>query len=309
MSSSDPGRDNFLQELIAELQRQKDLSGGVKNVDNLFYTGDKPSGIQVFRKLCYDFPSVDEELLRVLYDSIKLFRERKGSTSGDNGSSDEFRKIFCLNDVFLSNIIDMTQRQGLKIQEENNGESDNEDDKVASMAYGGSLSSGTGYMEGTTATAKSNPFNLTAPLPKSPSSEENVSKLPNTTLADEVILELFLLLPVKMLGMDQTELSRLLSNDVHSILSGEYVNSSSTKDTLPWIEILQRCKNFLMKGTSSLISTSFSAEVLVSRGCFTSLQVFIQLVNSILIKISGQETLPSMPVTTAKAAAGKWKLN
>jgi hypothetical protein len=90
-------RDAFVQAIISELQNQKSVNG---NKDN-FFTGRKINRVELYRKLCYDFPVIDEY---DAFDKLAFALENLESIDGQDISS-----LFTLNSVFTQNLIRMNE--------------------------------------------------------------------------------------------------------------------------------------------------------------------------------------------------------
>ena len=93
-STNNLSRDDFIQMLISELENQKKSQG---NNDN-FFTGKPLTTSEIYQKLCYDFPLVNDHDLR--YFINELIALRKGHMLNDL----DFQSKFSLNDKFLSNL-------------------------------------------------------------------------------------------------------------------------------------------------------------------------------------------------------------
>ena len=85
-------RDSFVQEMIAELMRQKEHD---------LHTFEKPSknAAAIFRSLCYDYPMIEDS------DLISLATEIRNYAMQATSVCDEFRSKFWLHDKFLDNLV------------------------------------------------------------------------------------------------------------------------------------------------------------------------------------------------------------
>jgi hypothetical protein len=87
-------RDEFIQFLIAELDSQKQSQG---NVDG-FFTGKALSTTEIYQKLCFDYPLVNDHDFRYFVDEICALR--KGHLLNDV----DFPAKFNFNEKFMSNL-------------------------------------------------------------------------------------------------------------------------------------------------------------------------------------------------------------
>lgn len=85
-------RDDFIAAMIAELGKQKvSIAKGEQ-----FFTGTGVTAEDVFQKLCFDFPDVDELMLDIFLSSIKRW--------GTGDQRDSFQSAFCLHEKMLYNL-------------------------------------------------------------------------------------------------------------------------------------------------------------------------------------------------------------
>ncbi|RYH29200.1 hypothetical protein EON65_09395 [archaeon] len=84
-------RDGFIAAIVTELRRQKVMKGGEAES---FFTGLDPTAVDVFRKLCYDFPIINNDMLEVFLGALQRWEE----------SSVEFREIFAFNERMAYNL-------------------------------------------------------------------------------------------------------------------------------------------------------------------------------------------------------------
>lgn len=101
-------RDAFILAMIAELEVQKQQSKG----SDQFFTGQKKSSSEIFRKLCFDYPDVADDDIMRLKSSICEY------LSGDDVNvSHELHEAFALNEAFLANIIRMSNNTPSEVTE------------------------------------------------------------------------------------------------------------------------------------------------------------------------------------------------
>jgi flagellar motility protein MotE (MotC chaperone) len=93
-SDKNVSRDDFIQFLIAELGSQKQSQG---NVDG-FFTGKALSTAEIYQKLCFDYPLVNDPDFRYFVDEICALR--KGHLLNDV----DFPSKFNFNEKFMSNL-------------------------------------------------------------------------------------------------------------------------------------------------------------------------------------------------------------
>lgn len=92
-------RDAFILAMIAELEVQKKQSKG----SNQFFTGQKKSPSDIFRKMCFDYPDVADD------DIFRLKNAISDYLSGEEAIvSHELHDVFALNEAFLANVIRMS---------------------------------------------------------------------------------------------------------------------------------------------------------------------------------------------------------
>ena len=85
-------RDSFIQQMIAELMRQKE-----NDVETFEKTSKNAAAI--FRSLCYDYPMIEDSDLISLATEIRSYAMQSASVC------DEFRSKFWLHDKFLDNLV------------------------------------------------------------------------------------------------------------------------------------------------------------------------------------------------------------
>ena len=100
-------RDGFIAALIAELELQK------KNENNLniFEKNKELSGVEVFKKLCFDFPDINENMWESLIQCILKLVEPSTDKKGHHENDSEFHKFrheFWYNNIFMENLISLS---------------------------------------------------------------------------------------------------------------------------------------------------------------------------------------------------------
>lgn len=84
-------RNEFIAAMIAELTVQKSKS---KASDGSFFTGADLTPVDIYRKLCFDFPVVDDYMLEIFLGGLKRWATEKN----------EFRAVFAFNEKLLYNL-------------------------------------------------------------------------------------------------------------------------------------------------------------------------------------------------------------
>eukprot|EP01031_Cornospumella_fuschlensis_P036715 gene36715-44538_t len=84
-------RDEFIAAIVTELRRQKIANGG--DAEN-FFTGLDPTAVDVYRKLCFDFPILNNNMLEVFLGALQRWDD----------SSAEFRENFTFNERMIYNL-------------------------------------------------------------------------------------------------------------------------------------------------------------------------------------------------------------
>lgn len=101
-------RDEFIQAMIGELSLQK------KTNENIFMMGKPFTAKEIFQKLCYDYPLVDESSLEIFLHGIREFNQYPTVSS--------LKDTFVYHPKLLENILHMAQGHS------NNPKIDDEDD-------------------------------------------------------------------------------------------------------------------------------------------------------------------------------------
>lgn len=108
-------RDEFINMMIAELSKQKEED------TQAFEKPKELTPTEIFKKLCYDYPTVTNSQLALLKKHIERIAvdgnnyivgnssNRIINSTDSNSSIDtEFKNVFCFDPKFLENIIELT---------------------------------------------------------------------------------------------------------------------------------------------------------------------------------------------------------
>eukprot|EP00981_Chlorochromonas_danica_P000770 scaffold183_cov174-Ochromonas_danica.AAC.3 len=95
-------RDAFIAALIGELNHQKNVKGNNEN----FFTGKDLTASDVYHKLCFDFPLVNEEMLTLFLTALTTSWESSQDKEKKTNTlmSDDFRSTFTLHKKLLYNL-------------------------------------------------------------------------------------------------------------------------------------------------------------------------------------------------------------
>lgn len=94
-------RDAFIAALIGELNHQKNIKGNNEN----FFTGKELTASDIYHKLCFDFPLVDEEMLTLFLTALTTSWESSSPNKEKTTLiGDDFRSTFTLHKKLLYNL-------------------------------------------------------------------------------------------------------------------------------------------------------------------------------------------------------------
>ena len=202
-------REDFINLMIAELARQKAAD------ENAFTNPPIRNSMEIFRSLCFDFPTVSTDEILALSDATNRIALEKADVDSVGG--------FCLEEKFLQNLI---------------------------------------YLSGST-----------------PDVTDNKRESAVGSLCSAV----FINLPLRLLTMTRKQLSSIFRDQHSTTIPSQNTLSLSIKDAdlLPWVEVCHRMRNFMMLGTSSLLTCSPTTVLLIDSRigeCLVSLSNAIKMV-------------------------------
>ena len=177
-------REDFISQMIAELARQKAAD------EDAFANPPIRNSMEIFRSLCFDFPTVSSTEISALTDAINKI--------ASGGADIDSIVGFSLEEKFLQNLI---------------------------------------YLSGST-----------------PDVIDNNRESAVGSLCSAV----FINLPLRLLMLSRKQLSIVFRDQSSTTVPRQDDFSVSRKDAdlLPWVEICHRMRNFVMLGTSSLLTSS-----------------------------------------------------
>lgn len=202
-------REDFINLMIAELERQKAAD------ESAFTNPPIRNPMEIFRSLCFDFPTVSTDEILALSDATNRIALEKADIDSVGG--------FCLEEKFLQNLI---------------------------------------YLSGST-----------------PDVTDNKRESAVGSLCSAV----FINLPLRLLTMTRKQLSSIFRDQHSTTIPSQDTLSVSRKDAdlLPWVEVCHRMRNFMMLGTSSLLTCSPTTVLLIDSRigeCLVSLSNAIKMV-------------------------------
>lgn len=246
-------RDDFIAAMISELNKQKISQGN----NSQFVTGGFLSASEVFRKLCFDYPLVDDQALQILVVGLKTVRQSNKSV--------EFRHSFFVHEKFLDNITYLIQDIEHQGKEMNHDDSDNEEEE------------------------KSKSLNFTnASIQADQKHNNSTNSTPEPSKRGKVLAivaaEIYLHYPSYLMKLTKRELTSFLSTDGSHLFST--IPMGRVLDDLHWLDVITRFRNYILKSNVTLIATSTDANTLISNGsmtalldCIASLQHLIDIVS------------------------------
>lgn len=223
-------REDFISQMIAELARQRAAD------ESAFANPPIRNSMEIFRSLCFDFPTVNSDEISALANAVNKIALEKADIDSVGG--------FSLEEKFLQNLI---------------------------------------YLSGSTPDVVDN------------NRESAVSSLCSAV---------FINLPLRLLTLSRKQLSTIFRDQPSTAIPIQNDFSASGKeiDLLPWVEICHRVRNFIMLGTSSLLTCSpTSATTVDSRigDCLVSLSTAIKMVrcdkrNRDIVRVKMDDTLTTL---------------
>ncbi len=242
--SSNMSRDEFIALLVSELQSQKESQGNSKD----FFTGPPLSPLQSFKKLCYDYPLINNYDFRAFVEEVKLLRENPGKVT-----EPMFFHCFCLNEQFLNNF------EYFVFQEETKEDTSNH------------------FIE---------------------SSRKEIVAL--------LLAEVFLEYPNYLLSLPKAQLSNLLHPTPARIfaLETDFMGKIVSKRAIAnedethysWEQLLVLFREYLMKGTTSLLTTGLNHPPIRQKLSLQSIISFIKKLKAIINPQKESETKNSRDI-------------
>jgi hypothetical protein len=112
--SSDMSRDMFIKMMIEELEKQQFADS------NAFEKPPSLTSSQIFKKLCYDFPSLSIEEYTIFRDAINKLLLSHNINNTNSKEEQDFIEIFSLNHKLLDNLIYLSGSESKTLPSDNN---------------------------------------------------------------------------------------------------------------------------------------------------------------------------------------------
>ena len=273
-------REDFIAAMISELSKQKTNQGNTEQ----FFTGNYLTANEVFRKLCFDYPLIDDQALQILLVGLKTIRQTTKSV--------DFRSYFFLHKKFLDNIAYL-----IHDIDSSSSSSSNPSKKAAEEDDSDNEETNTG---------KDLNFNASSPAgggSLNPSSQAEPSK--RGKVLAQVSAEIYLQYPNYFLKLPKRELISFFSQDSSHLFS-PYPNTGRMMEELSWTDILIRFRNYLIKSNVTLIVANTDAKTLTSTTSMSALlELIVTLRNLVMLTQDSSENSSTIAKLTSQNKANE----
>ncbi len=222
-------REEFIAAMISELEKQK-----ASQSDQPFFTGGYLNAADVYRKMCFDYPIVDDQALQIFLVGLRTIRV--------STKPHDLQQVFQINTKFLDNIsyfVDECQCNSAQNVAQKDNKFADSDDEDCGKELDISIS-------------QANKNALVMPY----------NSCKRSRILGQLSSEIFIRFPLFLVKLPKMELSSILSN---SLIHHEQ-HESSESPIIEWRDLLSRYRAFVFKGNSSIICYGNDAKTLSAHG-------------------------------------------